>query len=90
LLRRILKLTLLRLYRRIGPQFSSINNKKAAVLECIRSAATRHGALILNDNLASLTALDAYALSNYFRHFSVPMFGYAAYCRSNTRRIMST
>jgi hypothetical protein len=71
-------------------QFSSVNDKKAAVLECHRSAANRHGTLILNDNLAGLTALDAHTLNNCFRHFSGPMFGNDPYCRSNTRGIMST
>ena len=52
----------LRLCRCAQRQLGSINDKEAPVLECAGSTTTRHCALILNDNLAGWTALEAHAL----------------------------
>jgi hypothetical protein len=43
-------------------QFSGSNDAEAAVLECVGLTASRHRALILNDDRADLTTLDAHAL----------------------------
>jgi hypothetical protein len=54
-------LTPLRHRRRTVRQFSGSNDTEAAVLECVGLTASRYRALILDNNRADLTALDAHA-----------------------------
>ena len=61
-------LTPLRHRRRTVRQFSGSNDTEAAVLECVGLTASRYRALILDNNRADLTALDAHAL-HQSRHF---------------------
>ena len=43
-------------------QFSSIDDEEATVFNGVGLAASRHRALILNDDLAGFTALDAHTV----------------------------